>query len=119
MELMNIEIGHHQEEDKMRVLYEAPYEGCVSTLNSLLQQDPGILQKISSQTMFIETPLHLSASHGHLEFTKTLLSQKPELALEKNSLRSTPLHLASVEGHIDIVKQLLVARAEACLVRDQ
>ncbi|KAK4269140.1 hypothetical protein QN277_022334 [Acacia crassicarpa] len=113
-----METAHHHEEDKMRVLYEASYKGCVSTLNSLLQEDPGLLYKISSQTIFIETPLHISASHGHLEFTKTLLSHKPELALERNSSQSTPLHFASAEGHIDIVKQLLEAREEACLVRD-
>ncbi|XP_028752069.1 ankyrin repeat-containing protein BDA1-like [Neltuma alba] len=103
----------------MRVLYEASYKGCVSTLNSLLQEDPGILQKISSQAVFIETPLHISASHGHLEFTKTLLSHKPELALERNSLQDTPLHLASAEGHMNIVKQLLKYGEEACFVRDQ
>ncbi|KAI9119704.1 hypothetical protein K1719_009093 [Acacia pycnantha] len=118
-ELMNIETAHYHEEDKIRVLYEASYKGCVSTLNSLLQEDPGLLYKISSQTIFIETPLHISASHGHLDFTKTLLSHKPELALEKNSSQSTPLHLASAEGHIDIMKKLLEAREEACLVRDQ
>ncbi|XP_054782306.1 ankyrin repeat-containing protein At2g01680-like [Prosopis cineraria] len=118
-ELMNIETAHHREEDKIRVLYEASYKGCVPTLNSLLQEDPGILQKISSQTIFIETPLHISASHGHLEFTKTLLSHKPELALERNSSRSTPLHLASAEGHIEVVMQLLKACEEACLVLDQ
>ncbi|KAK4269120.1 hypothetical protein QN277_022317 [Acacia crassicarpa] len=116
---MNMETAHHHEEDKMRDLYKASYKGCVSTLNSLLQEDPGLLYKISSQTVFIETPLHISASHGHLEFTKTILSHKLELALERNSSQSTPLHLASAEGHIDIVKQLLEAREEACLVRDQ
>ncbi|XP_028793215.1 uncharacterized protein LOC114748918 [Neltuma alba] len=118
-ELMNIETAHHHEEDRMRVLYEASHKGCVSTLNSLLQEDPGILQKISSQTIFMETPLHISASHGHLEFTKTLLSHKPELALERNSLQSTPLHLASAEGHMDVVKQLLEACKEACVFGDQ
>ncbi|XP_028752066.1 serine/threonine-protein phosphatase 6 regulatory ankyrin repeat subunit B-like [Neltuma alba] len=118
-ELMNIETAHHHEEDRMRVLYEASYKGCVSTLNSLLQEDPGILQKISSQAIFIETPLHISASHGHLEFTKTLLSHKPELALERNSLQGTPLHLASAEGHMNIVKQLLKYGEEASFVRDQ
>ncbi|KAI9119838.1 hypothetical protein K1719_009227 [Acacia pycnantha] len=116
---MDIETAHHHEEDKMRVIYEASYKGCVSTLNSLLQEEPGLLYKISSQTIFIETPLHISASHGHLDFTKTLLSHKPELSLERNSSQSTPLHLASAEGHIHIVKQLLEAREEACLVRDQ
>ncbi|XP_054779175.1 ankyrin repeat-containing protein BDA1-like [Prosopis cineraria] len=118
-ELMNIETAHHHEEDKLRVLYEASYKGCVPTLNSLLQEDPGMLQKISSQTIFMETPLHISASHGHLEFIKTLLSHKPALALERNSSGATPLHLASAEGHNDIVKQLLKACEKACLVCDQ
>ncbi|KAK4269126.1 hypothetical protein QN277_022323 [Acacia crassicarpa] len=116
---MNIETAHDHEVDKMRVLYDASYKGCVSTLNSLLQEDPGLLYKISSQTILIETPLHISASHGHLDFTKTLLSHKPELALERNYSQSTPLHLASAEGHVDIVKQLLEAREVACMVGDQ
>ena len=118
--MINIETAHHHHHgDKMRVLYEASYKGCVSTLNSLLLEDPGTLQKLSSQTIFLETPLHISASHGHLEFTKTLLSHKPELALELDSSRRIPLHLASAEGHINIVKELVEACKEACLVRDQ
>ncbi|XP_028752070.1 ankyrin repeat-containing protein C6C3.08-like [Neltuma alba] len=80
---------------------------------------PRNVAEISSQTVFIETPLHISASYGHHEFTKALLSRKPELALERNCLRSTPLHLASAEGHTDTVKQLLEAGKEACLVGDQ
>ncbi|KAI9119856.1 hypothetical protein K1719_009245 [Acacia pycnantha] len=78
-----------------------------------------ILQRVSSQTTFFETPLHKSALLGYLEFTKTLLARCPKLALELDSFRSTPLHLASSQGHIDIVKELLQACGEACLARDQ
>ncbi|XP_054779808.1 ankyrin repeat-containing protein ITN1-like isoform X2 [Prosopis cineraria] len=67
----------------------------------------------------METPLHVSALLGHLDFTKALLSHKPKLAIELDSFQSTPLHLASAEGHIDIVKQLLQYCDDACLVLDQ
>ncbi|KAF7843547.1 ankyrin repeat-containing protein [Senna tora] len=111
---------HHHEDDKMmKVLYEASYSGSVSTLNSLIQKDPLILYKLNSQTILTETPLHISSLLGHLEFTKALLTLKPQLALELDSFRSTSLHMASGEGHVDIVKELLLAYEEACLVLDQ
>ncbi|XP_028752078.1 serine/threonine-protein phosphatase 6 regulatory ankyrin repeat subunit B-like [Neltuma alba] len=120
MELVKIETAHHhQDDERMTVLYEASYEGSVSTLNMLIQQDPLILHRINSRTILVETPLHISALLGHLEFTKALLAHKPKIALELDSFRSTPLHVASAEGHIDVVKQLLLYYDEACFVRDQ
>ncbi|KAF7843556.1 ankyrin repeat-containing protein ITN1-like [Senna tora] len=106
----------YQHSDDMSGLYEASSIGCVDTLNQLLHQNPQILHKISL-TSFTETPLHISSLFGHLDFTKALLSHKPQLALELDSSRSTPLHLASAEGHIQIVKELVKVKAnrEACL----
>ncbi|XP_028807409.1 ankyrin repeat-containing protein At5g02620-like [Neltuma alba] len=116
---MEIAHHHHHEEENMKALYEASYQGSVSILNTLIQNDPLILHRISSQTIFVETPLHISALLGHLEFLKTLLTHKPKLTLELNSFQSTALHLASAEGHVEIVKELLLACDEACLFCDQ
>ncbi|XP_054782226.1 ankyrin repeat-containing protein BDA1-like isoform X2 [Prosopis cineraria] len=116
---MKMEATGDRYEGRMRLLYEASYRGCVSTLNTLILQDPLILHRINSRTIFMETPLHVSALLGHLDFTKALLSHKPKLAIELDSFQSTPLHLASAEGHIDIVKQLLQYCDDACLVLDQ
>ncbi|KAK4259571.1 hypothetical protein QN277_005888 [Acacia crassicarpa] len=111
---------HHEEEEKIiRVLYEASHHGCFPTLRALIQQHPLLLHRINSRTTFIDTPLHISASLGHLEFTKTLLAHKPNLATELDSFRSTALHIASAEGHIHIVKELLTAYEQACLVFDK
>ena len=107
-----------QEDAIMKTLYEASVSGSVSTLNALIQQSPFILNKLSLTT-FTETPLHLSALLGHLDFTKTILTHKPQLAKELDSCRRTPLHLASAEGHKEIVHVLLQAYADACLVQDQ
>ncbi|KAK4269122.1 hypothetical protein QN277_022319 [Acacia crassicarpa] len=114
-----MDIAHPHKQEKVKVLYEASYQGSVSVLNEWIQQDPLILHRISSQTAFAETPLHISSLLGHLEFSKALLTYKPKLALELNSFQSTALHLASAEGHIEIVKELLLACDEACLVSDQ
>ncbi|KAL4625555.1 hypothetical protein ACB092_05G034900, partial [Castanea dentata] len=88
------------------------------TLSRLKEKDPHFLYKISLNT-FDETPLHISASIGHLEFSKTLLLLKPQLAYERDFHGRYPLHLASAEGHIEIVKELLHANKDACTIHDQ
>jgi ankyrin repeat protein len=108
----------HDEEENMVALYEASRNGCVSTLTPLIQRDAHILDRVSL-TSFSETPLHLSALHGHLEFSRVLISKKPTLAKEVDSLGRTPLHLASAEGHTEIVKALLQANKNICSAVDQ
>ncbi|KAG6721295.1 hypothetical protein I3842_03G106600 [Carya illinoinensis] len=104
--------------DNTVALYEASFDGCVNTLNTLVQRDRLILHKISL-TSFTETPLHIAALLGHLHFTNALLSRKPKLAEKVDSLGRTALHLACAEGHTQIVKALLQANADICLVPDQ
>ncbi|XP_044497575.1 ankyrin repeat-containing protein ITN1-like [Mangifera indica] len=94
-----------------QMLYEASMRGCVATLNTLIQNDPIILHKISL-TRFTETPLHISALLGHVEFTKAIVSQKPQLVTELDSFKRSPLHLAAAEGHGEIVKELLIANKD-------
>lgn len=78
-----------------------------------------VLHKLSLTT-FTETPLHISALLGHLDFTKSLLRHKPQLALELDHSKRTPLHLASAQGHVEIVHVLLQTYHEhACLMSDQ
>lgn len=83
-----------------------------------MQNDSLILRK-TSLTSFRETPLHISALLGHLDFTKALLNHKPGLAKELDSLKHSPLHLASAEDHVQTVKELLLANKDVCLVADR
>ena len=99
-------------------LYNASASGSTTTLNNLINKDPHILHKISL-TPFSETPLHISALLGHLDFTKTLLAQNPCLASELDYYKRSPLHLASAKGHIEIVQALLHAYEDTCLIPDQ
>jgi ankyrin repeat protein len=102
----------------MAELYVASRNGCVNTLTTLIQRDPHILDRVSL-TSFSETPLHIAALLGHLEFSEVLLSKKPKLVEEVDSRGRTPLHLASAEGYTDVAKVLLQANAGVCLTRDQ
>ncbi|XP_015902799.2 ankyrin repeat-containing protein ITN1-like [Ziziphus jujuba] len=106
------------EEARMMRLYKASSEGCVATLNSLMEEDPLTLSKISVNR-FGETPLHISDSLGHLNFTKRLVSRKPKLAEELDLLKRSPLHLASAEGHNEIVETLVKASKGMCLAVDE
>ncbi|KAK7840648.1 ankyrin repeat-containing protein BDA1-like [Quercus suber] len=99
-------------------LYNTLAIGCTTTLKSLIDKDPRILHKIYLTT-FGETPLHISALLGHLDFTKTLITQNPCLAVELDSHKRCPLHLASSEGHIEIVQEPLTIYEDACLFHDQ
>jgi ankyrin repeat protein len=106
------------EEENMVAVYEASLNGCVITLNRLIQWDPLILNKVSL-TSLSDTPLHIAALLGHLEFCKVLISKNRKLVEEVDSRGRTPLHLASAEGHIDLVQALLQVNANVCLARDQ
>ncbi|KAH7859058.1 hypothetical protein Vadar_030960 [Vaccinium darrowii] len=110
----------NRREDVARRLYEACLSGSVPALDSLIEEDPFILDRVSSLTGFFnDTPLHLAALRGHLDFTKALLTRKPKLATELDSLRCSPLHLASAEGHVEVVQALLRVNTEVCVARDQ
>ncbi|XP_047329168.1 ankyrin repeat-containing protein ITN1-like [Impatiens glandulifera] len=99
-------------------LFDAAKEGNVASLNRLIQEDPLILDPYTIYT-FHETPLHLASMFGHLDFVKSILALKPELAKELDSRSLTPLHLASAKGYIEIVKSLLQVNKNMCFALDQ
>ncbi|XP_043705171.1 ankyrin repeat-containing protein At2g01680-like [Telopea speciosissima] len=69
-------------------------------------------------TSFNETPLHIAAILGHVDFAREILRRKPELATELDSERYSPLHLASAEGNLEMVKELLKINSNVCCVAD-
>ncbi|KAM7513573.1 hypothetical protein LguiA_003156 [Lonicera macranthoides] len=68
---------------------------------------------------FNETPLHIAATRGHVDFAKALLQHKPDLVNELDSRLRAPLHLASVNGQVEMVKLLLDADIDVCLIEDK
>ncbi|KAJ9688011.1 hypothetical protein PVL29_013972 [Vitis rotundifolia] len=70
-------------------------------------------------TSFNETPLHVAAMLGHLDFASYLLTHKPDMALALDLRGRSPLHLASANGYVEMVNILLSANPDACLIRDE
>ncbi|KAL2899641.1 Ankyrin repeat-containing protein BDA1 [Bienertia sinuspersici] len=99
-------------------LHEAAFEGNISNLNTLIKEDPLILDRIFP-TFFQDTPLHISILRGHIDFARDVLTHNPRLATECDSLGHLPLHVASTKGHIEIVRELLRVSQGACLARSK
>ncbi|KAI3991865.1 hypothetical protein MKX01_012810 [Papaver californicum] len=100
-----------------RMLYEASLTGDVNSLKKLLEEDPLILDRSLVLTGFYETPLHIAAMRGHVDFAKLILSCKPELASEMDSHGFCPLHYASANKNVEMVQVLL--NTDICMVTDE
>ncbi|KAF8033919.1 hypothetical protein BT93_C0257 [Corymbia citriodora subsp. variegata] len=96
-------------------LYKAAMRGNVHSLRKLLTKDKLLLDRIMIGN-HIESPLHIAAMLGHLEFVKEVLARKVELAIEQDSQGSTALHLAAAKGYTKIVASLLRVNPETCFV---
>ncbi|KAI3969146.1 hypothetical protein MKW92_029445 [Papaver armeniacum] len=99
-------------------LYEASLRGDVTSLTELLKEDPLILERAITG-YGNETPLHISAMCGHVEFAAKILMLKPELASEVDSKGLSPLHLASLRKNVDMVRLLVQANPNVCVSTDQ
>ncbi|KAI7749789.1 hypothetical protein M8C21_012147 [Ambrosia artemisiifolia] len=100
-------------------LYEASLNGDVQALNTLLQHDQLLLDRLLLNG-FNETPLHIEAMRGHDNFATILLTKNPKLATSLDSQRRTPLHVVSANGNLEMVQELVrVGGRDVCSVRDQ
>ncbi|KAJ4846584.1 hypothetical protein Tsubulata_045741 [Turnera subulata] len=105
-------------ETQLRKLYEAAIDGDVTSLLRVLEEDKLILDRYVA-SCFAETPLHISALLGHVDFTGEILTRKPQFSKELDLHGSTPLHLAAANGHLEVVKTLLLVNADICLAHDR
>uniref|UniRef100_A0A803NEM0 Uncharacterized protein n=1 Tax=Chenopodium quinoa TaxID=63459 RepID=A0A803NEM0_CHEQI len=103
-------------------LYDAALKGDVPSLLKLLEEDPLILDRciIGKSGSFMQSPLHVAANIGHVNFTEEIIKQKPELVeLVDQIKRSSPLHIASAKGNLKIVEILLAVNPSICYTHDQ
>lgn len=65
-------------------LFDAAAKGCIISVQNLLKDDPLILDRVGVSCLN-ETPLHVAALLGHIDFVKGVVRIKPELINELNS----------------------------------
>ncbi|WJX87950.1 hypothetical protein P8452_70084 [Trifolium repens] len=97
-------------------LNAAAKAGDIDLLYTVIRNDPSIFERIDS-IPFVETPLHISASMGHLQFAIEIMRLKPSFALKLNEQGFSPIHLAMQNGHMTMVSRFVKINKE--LVRVQ
>ncbi|KAK8502130.1 hypothetical protein V6N13_038635 [Hibiscus sabdariffa] len=90
-------------DERMR---EAAQTGSIDALYQLIKDDPCILERIDS-IPFLDTPLHVAACAGRVDFMMEMMNLKPSFARRLNQDGSSPLHLALRNNRIQAVLRLL------------
>jgi len=101
-------------------LKAAAQAGDIDLLYTVIQDDPSILECIDL-IPFVETPLHIAASMGHLPFATEILNLKPSFAWKLNPQGSSPIHLAMQKNQkrmvyrfVNINKDLVRVKGREC-----
>ena len=100
------------------MMFKAARDGNVEDLLSLLEGDPLILERQVNASA--DTPLHVAAMLGHLDFVKELIKNKTNVvdyAKELNQQGYIPIHLAAANGHVDVVRMLIEISSELSCVK--
>ncbi|CBI40930.3 unnamed protein product, partial [Vitis vinifera] len=90
------------------MMFKAARDGNVADLFNLLEADPLILERLV--TASADTPLHVAAMLGHLDFVKEVIKHKSnvvEYVKELNQQGFSPMHLAAAHGHLDALRVLV------------
>lgn len=100
------------------LLFKAAKDGSTEALLKLLESDPLVLERVATTTA--DTPLHVAAMLGHLDFAKEVLKHKAnavEYVKELNQQGYNPIHLAAANGHVIVVEMLLGVSHELSYLR--
>ncbi|GLT72574.1 hypothetical protein SLA2020_444980 [Shorea laevis] len=68
-------------------LRDASEQGNIDALYSLIAMDARVLDKID-EIPFVETPLHIAAAAGHIEFAMEMMMLKPSFARSLTQMAS-------------------------------
>ncbi|XP_057776294.1 ankyrin repeat-containing protein At5g02620-like isoform X2 [Salvia miltiorrhiza] len=97
-------------------LYNAASNGDLTMLQTLLQEDPYLVESVSFACS--RNAVHIAALRGQVAIVEEVLNINPQLARNLDSEQSSPLHVAAAQGNIVIVRKLLSVAPEACWWRD-
>ena len=98
------------------ILKKAALNGDVDKLYQVIGKNPDVLDLID-KIPFVETPLHIAASRGHINFSVEILMLKPCFSKKLDVNGLSPMHLALKKREISTVLRLLETEDGADLVR--
>ncbi|XP_050376582.1 ankyrin repeat-containing protein BDA1-like [Argentina anserina] len=94
----------------------ASQSGDIDFLYTLIKEDGELLDHIT-RLPFVDTPLHIAASEGHVQFAMEIMRLQPSFSRKPNQDGFSPMHLALQSGKTSMVIRLL--DADKSLVRVQ
>ncbi|KAB2010596.1 hypothetical protein ES319_D10G250300v1 [Gossypium barbadense] len=99
-------------------LRKAARTGKVNELYRVIQRNGNVLRRVD-EVEFIDTPLHIAAEEGCIEFAMEMMNLKPSFSRKLNHQGLSPLHIAVRKGHkemalrfLEIDKQLIRVRGK-------
>nr|KJB73759.1 hypothetical protein B456_011G249400 [Gossypium raimondii] len=87
-------------------LRKATRTGKVNELYRVIQSNGNVLRHFD-EVEFIETPLHIAAEEGRIEFAMEMMNLKPSFARKLNHQGLSPLHIAVRKGHKEMALRFL------------
>nr|POE71067.1 ankyrin repeat-containing protein bda1 [Quercus suber] len=66
---------------------------------------------------FVDTPLHIAVSIGHIPFATEMMGLKPSFAWKLNPDGFSPIHLVLQNRHIELVRWLLLFDGDLACVK--
>ncbi|XP_016717898.1 ankyrin repeat-containing protein BDA1 [Gossypium hirsutum] len=99
-------------------LRKAARTGKVNELYRVILRNGNVLRRVD-EVEFIDTPLHIAAEEGCIEFAMEMMNLKPSFSRKLNHQGLSPLHIAVRKGHkemalrfLEIDKQLIRVRGK-------
>ncbi|KDP39951.1 hypothetical protein JCGZ_03482 [Jatropha curcas] len=87
-------------------LSKASQLGSIDGLYAVIRNNPNALSNID-QIPFVDTPLHIAAFAGHIQFAMEIMRLKPSFSTKSNQDGFAPIHIALQKGHIQLVLWLV------------
>ncbi|KAF2295986.1 hypothetical protein GH714_035549 [Hevea brasiliensis] len=87
-------------------LKEAAGAGDINELYALISENANLLEDVDEKP-FVDTPLHVAASAGHIEFAMEIMNLKASFVRKLNQDGFSPMHLALQNDKKQIVLWLL------------
>ena len=90
----------------MELLVAASQTGNIDALYAAIRENPNVLAEIDD-VPFVDTPLHVAASAGHVQYAMEIMRLMPSFAAKSNPDGFRPIHLALQNDHIQLVIMLV------------
>ncbi|XP_022764295.1 ankyrin repeat-containing protein BDA1-like [Durio zibethinus] len=87
-------------------LKKAAEKGSIDELYDCIRENGNVLKDMD-ELEFVDTPLHIAAAEGHIEFCREIANFKPSFTRKLNQVGLSPLHIALENRRRDMVYCLL------------